>query len=81
MCRDQRDDRRDVICDSFAMIKASHEGDDEAFASMLKMADLKSCCEFLAQVCEDLIGHVAADLDTEPADLIGRLRARQLREW
>ena len=81
MCRPSKDPdgRRDVICDSFAMVKAWHEDDAAAFSFLLANADLKSCCEFLAELCEHLAGRAAEDLDTEPADLSGRLGAWQLR--
>jgi hypothetical protein len=75
----RRDDRYDVVTDSLAMVKAAHEGDDEALKYLLDAADLWSCCEFLAELGANLIGDLAGLYDDEPVAFIGRVRAWQLR--
>jgi hypothetical protein len=75
----RRDPRYDVVTDSLGMVKASHEGDDEAFKYLLKVADLRSCCEFLAELGASLIGDLTDAYDDEPVRFIARVRAWQLR--
>jgi hypothetical protein len=40
---------------------------------------LRAACLALATVCAALIGQIAAATGTDPADLIGQLRAGQLQ--
>jgi hypothetical protein len=75
----RRDPRYDVVTDSLAMVKAAHEHDDEAFKYLLGAADLKSCCEFLAELGAELVGQLAEAYDAEPVAFIAKVRAWQLR--
>jgi hypothetical protein len=72
-------DRYDCVTDSLGMVKAAHERDDEAFKYLLRAADLRSCCEFLAELSASLIGDLAEAYDAEPVAFIRKIRAWQLR--
>jgi hypothetical protein len=84
MCRPHRDSRYDVVADALGMVRCAHDRDDEGFTYLLDVADLRSACEFLAQLAEDIIGQLADGYDTAPARILAAIRDRQLgpgREW